>query len=191
VTCFLVIIGAILSATAVNNSFGIYTQLCIYRFILGVGVGGEYPLSASITSESSSDTQQARNLAMVFSMQGFGTLLCSLVLVCVTNIGDDYNMQWRVALGLGALPMICAFYFRWKMHETSWKQEAQVNASVSIEFSKSTILFVIFRYFMKKLSRAITCLLLNSQLVQVPLFLTFKRVFTSFRIQFLHTVGSY
>ena len=31
----------------------------------GVGIGGEYPLSAAITSESCSNDNQARNLAMV------------------------------------------------------------------------------------------------------------------------------
>jgi hypothetical protein len=32
---------------------------------LGMGIGGEYPLSAAITSESCSNDNQARNLAMV------------------------------------------------------------------------------------------------------------------------------
>eukprot|EP00981_Chlorochromonas_danica_P010945 scaffold3553_cov180-Ochromonas_danica.AAC.12 len=126
-TCALVIIGAILSAIAVDNEFGVYRQLCIFRFILGIGVGGEYPLSASITNESSTPKMQTRNLAMVFSMQGFGTVLCSVVLVILTRtLGDDYNLQWRLALGIGAVPMIIAFYFRWKMHETSWKLQAEV-----------------------------------------------------------------
>jgi len=89
-----------------------------------VGIGGEYPLSASITSESSQSQDVVKNLAMVFSMQGIGTILCSLVLVTVTNtLGDDYDTQWRLALGLGAVPMACSFYFRWKMHETSWANE--------------------------------------------------------------------
>ena len=73
---------------------------------------------------------------MVFSMQGVGTILCSLVLVTVTNtMGTDYNSQWRIALGFGAVPMVCSFYFRWKMHETSWEQEGRhsVSSPVSIK----------------------------------------------------------
>lgn len=47
-------------------------------------------------------------------MQGAGTLLCSVVLVLITNcMGENYNAQWRLALLLGAAPMIIAFYFRW------------------------------------------------------------------------------
>ena len=67
----------------------------------------------------------AKNLALVFSMQGCGVILCSIVLVIVTEVlGDNYDVMWRIAIGLGGLPMVLAFYFRWKMHETSWKEES-------------------------------------------------------------------
>lgn len=46
-------------------------------------------------------------------MQGAGTLLCSVVLVLITNtMGENYDAQWRLALLLGAAPMVVAFYFR-------------------------------------------------------------------------------
>lgn len=65
-TCSLVIIGALLSATVQDTeTFGIYSQLALWRFVLGVGVGGEYPLSAAITSESSSMDDKIKNLAKV------------------------------------------------------------------------------------------------------------------------------
>ena len=127
VTCLLVILGAILSSTVVDiaGPFGIYSQLCLWRFLLGVGVGGEYPLSASISSESTDSRRKAKHLAIVFSMQGCGSLLCSLVLVIVTNIQTlSYDVQWRLALGVGGLPMLVAFYFRWNMQETAaWSRQ--------------------------------------------------------------------
>lgn len=114
------------------GGFGIYSQLAFWRFILGVGIGGEYPLSASITSESSSKADVMKNLAMVFSMQGWGTILCSLVLVTVTyTMGTNYDSQWRIALGFGGVPMAISFYFRWKMHETSWEKETVARDSVT------------------------------------------------------------
>ncbi len=36
-----------------------------YRFLLGVGVGGEYPLAATVTSESSSAAKRGRLMAGV------------------------------------------------------------------------------------------------------------------------------
>ena len=40
-TCFLVILGAVLSSAVQDNtgSFGIYSQLSLWRFVLGFGVG--------------------------------------------------------------------------------------------------------------------------------------------------------
>lgn len=132
ITCALVFVGALMSATVIDSASSIYTQLCFWRFVLGVGVGGEYPLSASITSESSTQEEnRTKNLAMVFSMQGFGIVLCSLILFLITSSfnNQNYDAQWRIALGLGGLPMAAAFYFRWKMHETSWQEESKVRKS--------------------------------------------------------------
>lgn len=68
-TCGIVILGAILSACAVDSggSFGLFSQVSLWRFWLGVGVGGEYPLSAAVTTESSQKGSEIRNLAMVNS----------------------------------------------------------------------------------------------------------------------------
>ena len=52
-TALIVTIASIGSATVVNTaSVSIYTQLTIWRFVLGFGVGGEYPLAAAHTAEN-------------------------------------------------------------------------------------------------------------------------------------------
>ena len=70
-------------------------------------------------------------------MQGLGTLLCTLVLVAVSQtLGDDYNAQWRISLGMGGLPMVIAFYFRWKMHETeSWEKNKHVRITLVLVYN--------------------------------------------------------
>ena len=42
---------------------------CFWRFTLGFGIGGDYPLSAVITSEYSSKHFRGTLIAAVFSMQ--------------------------------------------------------------------------------------------------------------------------
>lgn len=70
-TCAIVILGAMLSACAIDSggTFGLYTQVSMWRFWLGVGVGGEYPLSAAVTTESSQKGHEIRNLSMVMIAQ--------------------------------------------------------------------------------------------------------------------------
>jgi len=46
ITLSLIVVGSFGSATCVDSPhISVYTQLCIWLFILGIGIGGEYPLS--------------------------------------------------------------------------------------------------------------------------------------------------
>jgi PHS family inorganic phosphate transporter-like MFS transporter len=129
-TMALSIIGALASAFAVPLSPSrpetIFYFLSITRFFLGVGVGGVYPLSATIASESAgSSSSRGRTASIVFSMQGIGNLtvpLATLLLVQVcgnppSSDPSDLGLSWRLALGLGALPGILLAPF--KASETS------------------------------------------------------------------------
>ena len=76
------ILGALASAFAVpvsSDPASIFVFLTITRFFLGVGVGGVYPLSATIASESSEANARGRNASLVFSMQGVANLLVPLL----------------------------------------------------------------------------------------------------------------
>lgn len=44
--------------------------LVMWRVLLGIGIGGDYPMSAIITSEFASTKYRGRMMAAVFSMQG-------------------------------------------------------------------------------------------------------------------------
>jgi MFS transporter, PHS family, inorganic phosphate transporter len=46
--------------------------LMVWRFIMGVGVGGDYPLSAVISSEFASTSSRGRLMTTVFTAQGWG-----------------------------------------------------------------------------------------------------------------------
>ena len=82
-TVVLISIGAL--GSAMCSGAGVFTQLAICRFILGLGVGGEYPLSATVTSESASPREKGRALALVFSCQGMGVLLAAVVFNILLN----------------------------------------------------------------------------------------------------------
>ena len=54
-TAALITIGSVGSSGCGDSpTFPIYTRIACWRFFLGLGVGGEYPLAATVTSESSS-----------------------------------------------------------------------------------------------------------------------------------------
>ena len=131
------ILGALVSAFAVpitSDPKSVFYFLAITRFILGVGVGGVYPLSATMASESASDQKSRGTTAsLVFSMQGVGYLIAPvLALILVQLPGGNGNpknpsqlgLSWRLLLGLGGLPGILLAPFKASETKAGLRQEA-------------------------------------------------------------------
>ncbi|OQR86219.1 inorganic phosphate transporter, partial [Thraustotheca clavata] len=127
----ILIVGAILCAVAVwpvnGNPDNVLIMLSVWRFVLGVGVGGDYPVSAVITSEFASSNRRGQFIAAVFAMQGFGIIAgaCMAIIVLAafkTSIIDDGAVNigycWRILAGFGAIPALAAVYWRRRIPET-------------------------------------------------------------------------
>ena len=118
-TLSLMAIGAVGSALSVSlGGLSTLTVLILWRFVLGVGVGGDYPLSATIMSEYSNVQSRGRLVASVFAMQGFGLLTGPGVSLGVVYFVPNLDLAWRVILGLGALPAVLTIYYRLRIPET-------------------------------------------------------------------------
>ncbi len=119
VTLGLMAVGAV--GSALSGPFaGLSTisVLILWRFLLGIGVGGDYPLSATIMSEYSNVQSRGRLVATVFAMQGFGLLAGAGASLAVVYTIPNLDIAWRLILGLGALPALVTVYFRIRMPET-------------------------------------------------------------------------
>ncbi|KAJ3357131.1 Inorganic phosphate transporter pho84 [Entophlyctis luteolus] len=118
-------LGSALTGQMINGIPILYT-LSIWRFFLGIGIGGDYPMSAVITSEFANVRYRGMMLAAVFAMQGIGIMVGGIVFVATLaemqgRIQADYtclDTVWRVALGVGILPAVGAVYFRMTIPET-------------------------------------------------------------------------
>ncbi|KIM39729.1 hypothetical protein M413DRAFT_446637 [Hebeloma cylindrosporum] len=105
--------------------------LVVWRFIMGVGIGGDYPLSAVISSEFASTKIRGRMMTAVFASQGWGNFTAALVAFIITAAyksallkeTDITNLHtvdfmWRLLIGLGCVPGCVALYFRLTIPET-------------------------------------------------------------------------
>ena len=61
-----------------SATVSILGAIITWRFIMGVGIGGDYPLSAVISSEFASTRSRGRLMTAVFAFQGWGNLGSSL-----------------------------------------------------------------------------------------------------------------
>ncbi|MFB6469648.1 MAG: MFS transporter [Vulcanisaeta sp. AZ3] len=105
--------GAIASALSINP-----TMLWITRLILGLGVGGDYPISATLMSEYSPAKSRGLFVAGVFSMQGWGIVTAALLGIGLMYAGINPDLAWRILLGAGAVFPALVIYFRRRIHET-------------------------------------------------------------------------
>lgn len=56
------------------RAVSVINVLIVWRVIMGIGIGGDYPLSAVISSEFSSTRIRGRLMTAVFANQGWGQL---------------------------------------------------------------------------------------------------------------------
>jgi len=109
----IMLVGALGSAFAPNLLF-----LIIARLVLGLGIGGDYPVSAVLMSEYSNRANRGRLVGLVFSMQAAGLIVGPLVGLALLSSGIDSSLAWRILLGLGAVPAAAVIYLRAKMPES-------------------------------------------------------------------------
>ncbi|KAL0388421.1 UNVERIFIED_CONTAM: Inorganic phosphate transporter 1-4 [Sesamum radiatum] len=138
ITLILMIVCSLASGLSFGSSpKGVLATLCFFRFWLGFGIGGDYPLSATIMSEYANKKTRGAFIAAVFAMQGFGILFSGIISLAV-SAGFDHRYKapayednpaastvpqadyvWRIILMFGALPAALTFYWRMKMPETA------------------------------------------------------------------------
>ncbi|KAK7344632.1 hypothetical protein VNO77_14490 [Canavalia gladiata] len=137
-TLMLMVVCSIASGLSFGSSAkGVMATLCFFRFWLGFGIGGDYPLSATIMSEYANKRTRGAFIAAVFAMQGFGILAGGIVALIVSSAYDhkykvptyEQNAQaslvpafdnvWRIVLMFGAVPAALTYYWRMKMPETA------------------------------------------------------------------------
>ncbi|PWZ03048.1 putative PHO84-inorganic phosphate permease [Testicularia cyperi] len=126
----IVIIAVIIQISAPDSigGHGITIWLAVFRFIMGIGIGGDYPMSATIVSDRSSLKNRGFLLSWIFSNQGWGNLVGALFAVIViagyrsyVDAGDVHKLSgaWRILQGLTLIPAFIVLYFRLTLVEST------------------------------------------------------------------------
>ncbi|RDB24357.1 putative metabolite transporter C2H8.02 [Hypsizygus marmoreus] len=128
----LIILATILTMTTPTGSLSpdhCLIYLAIFRILLGIGVGGDYPMSASITSDRSNLRKRGTMLAYIFSNQGWGSFMGSLitiiVLACYKHVmdgkGEVHKVDgvWRIVVGVSLIPAFATLYHRLTLPEST------------------------------------------------------------------------
>ncbi|KAK3113971.1 acid phosphatase pho5 [Teratosphaeriaceae sp. CCFEE 6253] len=134
----ILIIFATLAQSLCADSPGvsIVGVIVFWRVLMGIGIGGDYPLSSIITSEFATTKWRGAMMGSVFAMQGMGQFGAGIIALIVTagfkeslltaaTVGEcsgvcglAVDKMWRVIIGFGAVPGCIALYYRLTIPET-------------------------------------------------------------------------
>ena len=109
----------VLAAGALACSFapGIW-WLVGFRFILGIGIGGDYPVSATIMSEYAGKASRGMLVTLVFAMQAAGLILGPLFASALLSTSMSHDLIWRILVGFGAVPALAVYWSRRHLKES-------------------------------------------------------------------------
>ncbi|QXJ28444.1 MFS transporter [Saccharolobus shibatae] len=107
---FFFLVFGILSAISQN-----FVELFISRLLLGVGIGGDYPISSTLMSELSPSRSRGRYLTGSVAMYWVGVAISGIVTLFLLPIG---NYFWRYVFLIGALISIPIILLRLRLIES-------------------------------------------------------------------------
>src|SRR5580700_7433532 len=109
----------VLAAGAIASAFSPDIWWLIgFRIILGVGIGGDYPVSATLMSEFSGKKNRGMMVSLVFAMQAAGLIFGPLLAAALLTSGLSHDLVWRLLLAFGAIPALAVFQMRRHMAES-------------------------------------------------------------------------
>jgi MFS family permease len=92
-------------------------SLIFFRFMLGVGIGADYPICASYVSEFMPAKKRGKMMIGAFSFQAIGMISAALVGMGILAFMPDL-VDWRLMLISGVVPAVFILLWRTKVPES-------------------------------------------------------------------------
>ena len=132
-TVILFAIGTALTGLATSIE-----QVYLFRFIAGIGAGGEYGIGMALVAEAWPKNKQGRASSYVSVGAQYGVILAALLSAVILP-----TLGWRALFFVGVIPVVFAFIVRKNLDESPEWLAAQKNkkASKKVEKGKLVQLF--------------------------------------------------
>ena len=137
-------IGALLSALTINPA-----MLLASRTLIGLAVGADSAIATAYIAEFAPQSRRGALMIMQQWMITVGILVSYLVAILVFKIapGSATGADWRIILGLGALPALLALGLRtgmpesprWLMHHKRYGDTQKALAKLGLEVTEDQV----------------------------------------------------
>lgn len=128
-TVLLFALGTALTGLATNIE-----QIYIYRFIAGLGAGGEYGIGMALVAEAWPKNKQGRASSYVSVGAQYGVILAALLSAVILP-----TLGWRALFFVGVVPVIFAFIVRKNLEESPEWLASQKNKKINKQHEKGKL----------------------------------------------------
>ena len=108
-------------------------MLIAFRFVLGLGMGGEWNTGATLVAETWPTHLRARAIAIVQSAWAWGLAAAAVVAWVVL---DKLHQNWRFVFFVGVLPALVTLWIRRSVPESEMWQQHKDQATAKAPFSE-------------------------------------------------------
>lgn len=127
---------SILTYSLCSLGSGLSTSIFVliaFRFVLGLGMGGEWNTGATLVAETWPTHLRARAIAIVQSAWAWGLAAAAVVAWIVL---DKLHQNWRFVFFVGVLPALVTLWIRKSVPESEMWKEHKDQAATSAPFSE-------------------------------------------------------
>ncbi len=118
-----------------------FWDFALYRFLTGLGVGGEFAVGVALVAEVMPDRVRPRALSLLQALSAIGNISAALIGAGLSPFEEQGLKAWRVMFVIGALPALLALYIRRRLKEPEKWQAARSSGELSKKSGSYLALF--------------------------------------------------
>jgi MFS family permease len=106
-------------------------DFCFYRFLTGLGVGGEFAVGVALVAEVMPDRARPYALSLLQALSAFGNLSAAFINLGLGMAAEEgmVHSPWRIMFLIGAAPALLTLIIRRKLREPErWEKQSHDGA---------------------------------------------------------------
>jgi MFS family permease len=120
-----------------------FWDFSLYRFLTGMGVGGEFAVGVALVAEVMPDRARPYCLSVLQALSAVGNISAAVIGMTMGTLAEHglVDSVWRPMFVVGAVPALLALVIRWRLREPERWQQASHEGEVARKLGSYRELF--------------------------------------------------
>jgi MFS family permease len=125
-----------------------FIDFSIYRFLTGLGVGGEFAVGVALVAEVMPERARPATLTLLQMLSAIGNITAAIISMSFGVLEERgmLDSPWRAMFLIGAIPALLALLIRWKLKEPERWTQLSAEGAVAKQLGSYRALFGVPRW---------------------------------------------